>query len=236
MSDDEDLFEEAMHTLGTKRTARAAPRPGKALPPGVTVSEDLDFDALMRSDGRGPAPDLSNAKPKAPPIEAAPTAAPLPAAPITTKRYSATPQEIAEFDRAMRELGSPPPDHPDLALAPAIAPTNPSEDLARLLKRGEIDTEAVLDLHGRTLKEARPKLATFIREARTEGWQLVTIIVGRGHHSDRGEAILRPAVEQWLRDEHRGDVREVLPAPPHMGGTGAWIVAIRARPPEKPQR
>ena len=117
MSDDEDLFEEAMHTLGTKRTARAAPRPGKALPPGVTVSEDLDFDALMRSDGRGPAPDLSNAKPKAPPIEAAPTAAPLPAAPITTKRYSATPQEIAEFDRAMRELGSPPPDHPDLALA-----------------------------------------------------------------------------------------------------------------------
>lgn len=233
MSDDEDLFEHAMHTLGTKRTARAAPRPTKPQPPGVTVSEDVDFDALMRSDGRGPAPDLSNAKSKAPAaIEAPPPAAP-PAPTVAPKRYSATPQEIAEFDRAMRELGSPPSDR----VAPAITPaSNPADDLARLLKRGDIDTEAVLDLHGKTLKEARPKLATFIREARSEGWQLVTIIVGRGHNSDRGEAILRPAVEQWLRDEHRGDVREVLPAPPHMGGSGAWIAAIRARAPEKSPR
>ena len=40
------------------------------------------------------------------------------------------------------------------------------DDLARRLKRGDVDSDASLDLHGRTQKEARGKLVAFLEEAR----------------------------------------------------------------------
>lgn len=224
--DDEELFEHAMETLGTKQGGRAAPRPSKPRPAGVTVTEDLDFDALMR-EGRGPATEIATKKVRtrdeaedAAPIVPAATAPPPPS---TRSRYLATEAESREFIAAMRELQSVPGKDP----ATPRGARPPADDLGRLLKRGEVEPEAVLDLHGKTQKEARPRLVDFLREARTEGWQVVMIIVGKGLRSDRGEAVLRPLVERWLRDDHRDIVREVHEAPSHLGGSGAWVAALR---------
>jgi DNA-nicking Smr family endonuclease len=229
MSDDKELFELAMDTLGTKRGARAAPRPTKPRPEGVTVTEDVDFEALMRS-SKGPAKDLSKvqaAKATGVTAEGAPAegAREVVAAPIDRSRYAATAQEAQEFAEAMRGMGAPPPERLEAGTGGRAA--TPAEDLARRLKRGDVEADAVLDLHGSTQKVARSKLADFIKEARTEGWEVVTIIVGRGLRSDRGEAVLRPLVERWLVEDHRAEVREVHQAPPYMGGSGAWVAAIR---------
>lgn len=226
--DDEELFEHAMETLGTKQGGRAAPRPARPRPAGVTVTEDLDFDALMR-DGRGPATELATKKVRTrddDPIAApnAPAATPATAPPPASRaRYVATEAESREFIAAMRELQSVPGKEP----ATPRGARPPADDLGRLLKRGEVEPDAVLDLHGKTQKEARPKLADFLREARAERWQLVVIIVGKGLRSDHGEAVLRPLVERWLREEHRDLVRELHEAPPYLGGTGAWVAALR---------
>lgn len=237
MAKDEDLFEAAMETLGTKRTSRAEARPTKARPEGVTVTEDVDFDALMRG-SKGPAKDLS----KVPPTKViaaitgaegggdgsagATSATGEAKVPVVDRsRYAATAQEANEFAAAMQGLGSPPADR--LESVGAARAMTPAEDLARRLKRGDVESDAVLDLHGSTQKVARSKLADFIREARAEGWEVVTIVVGKGLRSERGESVLRPLVERWLVEDHRSEVREVHQAPPYMGGTGAWVAAIR---------
>lgn len=229
MSDDEDLFELAMDTLGTKRGARAAARPMKPRPEGVTVTEDVDFEAVMRS-SKGPAMDLA----KVAPVKQVPGASDAAQAgdgmpevpkPLDRSRYVASEREAQEFAEAMLGLGSPPVDRREAATTTRANPA--TEDLARRLKRGEIESDAVLDLHGSTQRVARSKLADFIKEAHVEGWEIVTIIVGRGLRSDRGEAVLRPLVERWLVEEHRSEVREVHAAPAYMGGSGAWVAAIR---------
>jgi len=228
MADDEELFEAAMDTLGTKRGARAWTRPLKQRPEGVTVTEDVDFDALMRG-SKGPAIDLS----KVPPTKTiTPLGGNVEAAPIVEQkvsvdrsRYAATAQEAGEFAAAMQGLGSPPADR--LESVGVTRGTSPADDLARRLKRGDVESDAVLDLHGSTQRVAQAKLADFIKEARAEGWEVVTIVVGKGLRSERGESVLRPLVERWLVEDHRAEVREVHQAPPYMGGTGAWVAAIR---------
>ncbi len=226
-----------METLGTKRTSRAAERPTKARPEGVTVTEDIDFEALMRG-SKGPAKDLSKVPPSkaiAASVDAAggveggtgaSSGAVEAKAPVVDRsRYAATAQEANEFAAAMQGLGSPPADR--LESVGATRGVSVAEDLARRLKRGDVESDAVLDLHGSTQKVARSKLADFIKEARAEGWEVVTIVVGKGLRSERGESVLRPLVERWLVEDHRAEVREVHQAPPYMGGSGAWVAAIR---------
>jgi len=231
MADDDETFELAMRNLGIKPSARArVKKQGGAEGAGVTVSEDIDFDALMR-EGRGPASEI-----RATPGAKQGTAADAPEAPITSassgatpraverSRHAVTPEEAREFLSAMAELATPP-----VSEREPVAPRTPvaSEgDLGRRLKRGDVEVDAVLDLHGSNRKEARPKLEAFIKEAVHERWELVAVVTGRGLNSQR-DPVLRPAVEGWLREDFRTEVREVHPAPPYLGGSGAWIAAIR---------
>lgn len=232
MSDEDETFELAMRNLGIKPSARGA-RPkkkGGVEGAGVTVSEDIDFDALMR-EGRGPASEL-----RATPPAKRGAAADLPEASIPNReraatprtiersRHAPTPEEAREFLAAMAELE--PPAVSEREPARPRPPAASDSDLGRRLKRGDVEVAAVLDLHGSNRKEARPKLEAFIKEAVEERWELVAIVTGRGLNSQR-DPVLRPAVEGWLREDLRADVREVHPAPPYLGGSGAWIAAIR---------
>lgn len=100
----------------------------------------------------------------------------------------------------------------------------------RQLKRGIVSVDRQLDLHGLTREEALQALPHFLRAARTAGQKAVLVITGKGNNSP-GEPILQQAVASWLRDAGRDLVLEFAPAPREMGGSGAFVVFIRAASP-----
>jgi DNA-nicking Smr family endonuclease len=101
----------------------------------------------------------------------------------------------------------------------------------RSLRAGERDVEARIDLHGRDRASAVRDLEAFVAGARGRGARVVLIIHGRGHGSDPGGPVLRPAVWDWLggpRSERCG-VMAFVSAPPRHGRDGATLVLLRRR-------
>ena len=100
----------------------------------------------------------------------------------------------------------------------------------RRLVQGKYPIEATLDLHQRTLKEARDDVFRFISSSSRNGFRSVVIAHGRG---DRGDdpAMLKSYEAQWL--VQLTDVIGYHSAPRRNGGTGATFVLIRKSPSKK---
>jgi len=96
----------------------------------------------------------------------------------------------------------------------------------RQLKRGIIHLDRQLDLHGLTREEAVESLGPFLQAARVAGEKGVLVITGKGHHSAEGP-VLQQVVAAWLRDQGRDLISEYAPAPPEMGGSGAFVIFLR---------
>ncbi len=97
----------------------------------------------------------------------------------------------------------------------------------RQVKRGVVSVNHQLDLHGLTREEALEALPRFLRSAQKKGQKAVLVITGKGYHSQE-EPVLHQAVASWLRDAGREIVLEFAPAPREMGGSGAYVVFLRA--------
>jgi DNA-nicking Smr family endonuclease len=97
--------------------------------------------------------------------------------------------------------------------------------LAQEERLGRITPEETLDLHGLTRAEALAKVAWFVDNANYNGCRYLLIITGRGRQS--GEAVLREAVEEWLRGQGAKKVREWGRAPARLGGDGALLLLLR---------
>lgn len=104
-----------------------------------------------------------------------------------------------------------------------------SRAVLRALRRGDHPPEARLDLHGRKRDEALRAVEQFLLRSRAQGHRTVLVIHGRGQNSEAGEAVLRPAVQEWLGGaaSARAAVIAFAPAPPHAGGAGATLVLLR---------
>jgi len=96
----------------------------------------------------------------------------------------------------------------------------------RQLKRGIIQLDRQLDLHGLTREEALESLAPFLQSARLAGEKGVLVITGKGNHSAEGP-VLQQVVAAWLRDQGRDLIAEYAPAPREMGGGGALVIFLR---------
>jgi DNA-nicking Smr family endonuclease len=96
----------------------------------------------------------------------------------------------------------------------------------RQLKRGIIQLDRQLDLHGLSREEALEALAPFLQTARTAGEKGVLVITGKGMHSVDGP-VLQQVVTSWLRDQGRELITEYAPAPQELGGNGAFIIFLR---------
>ena len=96
----------------------------------------------------------------------------------------------------------------------------------RKLRRGLYPAQDELDLHGLTQAAARDHLADFIVASRNAGHRCVRIIHGKGYRSGGRGAILKTAVDLWLR--RRLDVLAFASAKAIDGGTGALYVLLRA--------
>ncbi|MGU3361411.1 Smr/MutS family protein [Methylobacterium sp. M6A4_1b] len=175
-----------------------------------------------------PVPATASASAKGVPLKPA-AAKPVPAKPAPPKPM---PRTLAK--RAALKP-SPPPAPPALVLAPA-PPTAPGlERRARLaLRRGALQVDARIDLHGMYQAQAHGALIGFLMRARAAGHTHVLVVTGKGGptyddaFSERG--VLRRSVPHWLRaPELRNVVLGFEEAARHHGGAGALYVRLRRR-------
>jgi DNA-nicking Smr family endonuclease len=95
------------------------------------------------------------------------------------------------------------------------------------LKRGQVELERTLDLHGQTQDQAHRRLAGFVAEAQAQGSRCVLVVTGKGVETG---GTLRHMVPRWLNEEpNRARVVAYCPAQPRHGGAGALYVLLRRR-------
>jgi DNA-nicking Smr family endonuclease len=93
------------------------------------------------------------------------------------------------------------------------------------LKRGRMEIEARLDLHGLTQAEAHRELSAFIAREFSRGSRLALVITGKGRE---GRGVLREVVPRWLNEPGlRGRVLAVTQAQKRDGGDGSLYVLLR---------
>lgn len=104
------------------------------------------------------------------------------------------------------------------------------------LRRGKIDIDARIDLHGHTQDGARDALTRFIDGAVRRGLRCVLVITGKGRSShDEGDwkfndGVLRQRVPEWLASPpHAEHVLKCMAAQPRDRGESAYYVYLRRR-------
>lgn len=106
------------------------------------------------------------------------------------------------------------------------------------LRRGKMDIEGRVDLHGFTRRDAHRKLKTFIVSAHRSGKRCVLVITGKGSSTRQTEdadymggsrkGVLKEEVPRWLREpDLQPLVIDFRPAQPRHGGGGALYVLLR---------
>jgi DNA-nicking Smr family endonuclease len=99
--------------------------------------------------------------------------------------------------------------------------------LLQRLRRGQLPSEAELDLHGLTATEAHFAITRFLSDCGEQGIRSVRIIHGKGYGSRERAPVLKSRLNHWLRE--RPEVLAFCSSRPDQGGTGAVNVLLRAR-------
>lgn len=95
------------------------------------------------------------------------------------------------------------------------------------LRRGDIQVDERLDLHGFKEREARAAVREVLAELWRNGGRCLLVIHGRGLRS-AGRPILKESLPVWLEEPPWGGrVRALVSAPPASGGSGATLVLLR---------
>jgi DNA-nicking Smr family endonuclease len=100
------------------------------------------------------------------------------------------------------------------------------QKVQRKLRRGELDVEDELDLHGYTVAESKSAIIDFIEECKRRHIRYIRIIHGKGYRSEQKVPVLKTHVAYWL-PQHK-DVLAFASARPADGGTGALYVILKA--------
>ena len=85
--------------------------------------------------------------------------------------------------------------------------------------------QATLDLHGKTQEEAEEAVSVFLKDCRAHKIRKISIITGKGLHSEGGVGVLRDVVSDML--EKDGGISEKSNAPLQYGGSGAFWVILK---------
>ncbi len=99
---------------------------------------------------------------------------------------------------------------------------------AERFRKGELEIDARIDLHGMTLEVAHAALGGFLVQARARGARCVIVITGKGFPT--GEGALRRFVPRWMAEAPLAAmIAGVAPAQPRHGGGGALYVYLRRK-------
>lgn len=99
------------------------------------------------------------------------------------------------------------------------------------LRLGHYQSEARLDLHKRTVEEARKEVYGFIKECMQYDLRTVIILHGKGDRNENNEAIIKTYINKWLPEFD--EVLAFHSAQKQHGGTGAVYVLLRKSDKEK---
>jgi DNA-nicking Smr family endonuclease len=151
--------------------------------------------------------------------------------PLALERAARAPEEdepaVEPVRRPHRRVSAPAKSATPL---PPLSPgDSPGVDrrTAEKFRRGRLDVEARLDLHGMIQEEAHRALVSFVRRAHGDGLRTVLIITGKGGFGDT-RGVLREAVPRWLNESDlRPRVLSCAWAQPKHGGAGALYVLLR---------
>lgn len=98
---------------------------------------------------------------------------------------------------------------------------------AERFRKGKLEIEGKIDLHGRTQQAAHDDLLAFLRRAHGHGKRCVLVVTGKGMTTSK-TGILRQAVPRWLNEPgFRSLVLAFDYAEPHHGGEGALYVLLK---------
>ncbi|HEX8447822.1 MAG TPA: Smr/MutS family protein [Sphingomonas sp.] len=104
----------------------------------------------------------------------------------------------------------------------------------RRLRRGMVQPDVVIDLHGYTLVQAHSVLEAGLGNALATGARMMLLVTGkppkvRGSALDRpGRGAIRAVIGDWLTgSSHAGRIAAVRHAHPRHGGAGALYVILR---------
>ena len=98
---------------------------------------------------------------------------------------------------------------------------------AQRLKRGKFATQARIDLHGMTQKQANAALIDFVLRAHSQGLRHLLVITGKGLNKENS-GVLKQQIPNWL---NMSPLREKILAfdyaQPRDGGMGALYLLLR---------
>lgn len=104
------------------------------------------------------------------------------------------------------------------------------EGVFRKLRLGKYEIQARLDLHRKTLKQARDEILQFLKQCQRMDIRTVIIIHGKGERSDP-PAMMKSHVATWL--EQISDIMCFHSAIRQHGGNGATYVMLKKSPAKK---
>jgi DNA-nicking Smr family endonuclease len=107
--------------------------------------------------------------------------------------------------------------------------TGVSHKTLRNLKKGQYNIEAVLDLHRKTIEEARAAVDEFLHKCVRHAVKVALIVHGKGRMDS--PPILKNQINHWLRQA--SPVLAFCSAAPRHGGNGAVYVLLRSQKQEK---
>ena len=95
--------------------------------------------------------------------------------------------------------------------------------MLRKLRQGQYNVDAILDLHGKTVEEARELLGTFLVHCQLQELRHILIIHGKGRQANK--PVLKNKLNHWLRQTDH--VLAFCSATPQDGSGGALYVLLR---------
>lgn len=150
-------------------------------------------------------------------------------------------------------IQKPAPELPHLALkrakaarqVPALPTPKPENRPATLVsdasghkkvRRGKLDIDGTIDLHGYRQMDAQTALAGFLVRMRSGGARCVLVVTGKGRAIEVGEdyltpqpGVIRRRLPEWLSGHGiREHVSGYASAHPRHGGSGAYYVLLKA--------
>jgi DNA-nicking Smr family endonuclease len=119
------------------------------------------------------------------------------------------------------------------------SPVRPVADASghKRVRRGKLDIDARIDLHGMRQIEAQTALAGVIARTRADQGRCVLVVTGKGRPIDPGEdfitpqpGVIRRRLPEWLSGSGiREHVSGFAQANAKDGGSGAFYVLLKAR-------
>lgn len=95
-------------------------------------------------------------------------------------------------------------------------------------RRGEMEIEGMIDLHGLTQSQAHSKVRSFLLRAAETGKRCLLVITGKG--KGPGGGVLRKSLPHWLEDPALAPlILSTAPARLHHGGDGAFYILLRRK-------